>query len=288
MRVPDMSEPSFVATVLHPTDFSAASHHAFSYALALSLRLRSRLTLLHVGPEHADEVAWHRFPAVRKTLTSWGLLAADSPKTDVFDKLALQVKKVALRHHNPRMAIADYLDEHPADLVVMTARESNGLPRWLQQSGAASVVRKRMMMALYVPESATRLVSMQSGRILLRRILLPIAHDPQPRVGIEAAVGAARVLGSMSVAINVLHVGDAADMPTVYLPTDAPCTWHPMYRHGDVVDEILAAARETEADLMVMVTAGSRGITGAFRGSTTEQVVRHTSCPVLAVPAERL
>jgi nucleotide-binding universal stress UspA family protein len=57
-------------------------------------------------------------------------------------------------------------------------------------------------------------------------------------------------------------------------------------RSGDVVEEILAAAAECQADLIVMATAGHQGFLDALRGSTTERVLRHAPCPVLAVPAD--
>ena len=62
-------------------------------------------------------------------------------------------------------------------------------------------------------------------------------------------------------------------------------SWSRIQQHGDVVETIRAAAVETQADLIVMVTAGHEGILDALRGSTTEQVLRHAPCPVLAVPA---
>jgi nucleotide-binding universal stress UspA family protein len=34
-----------------------------------------------------------------------------------------------------------------------------------------------------------------------------------------------------------------------------------------------------------MPTAGHRNILDIFRGSTTERVIRHAPCPVIAVPA---
>jgi nucleotide-binding universal stress UspA family protein len=47
---------------------------------------------------------------------------------------------------------------------------------------------------------------------------------------------------------------------------------------------ILAAAESHAADLIVMATAGHDGVLDALRGSTTEQVLRRASCPLLAVP----
>jgi nucleotide-binding universal stress UspA family protein len=46
----------------------------------------------------------------------------------------------------------------------------------------------------------------------------------------------------------------------------------------------LTVANESGADLIIMVTAGTHGWMDAIRGSTTEQVIRETKCPVLAMP----
>ena len=56
-------------------------------------------------------------------------------------------------------------------------------------------------------------------------------------------------------------------------------------RPGDPVDEIVAAASEWAADLIVMTTQAHTGVLDALRGSTTERILRRASCPVLAVPA---
>jgi nucleotide-binding universal stress UspA family protein len=53
------------------------------------------------------------------------------------------------------------------------------------------------------------------------------------------------------------------------------------------VAEILAVAERVQADVIVMPTAGERGLLEMLAGSTTQQVVRRARCPVLAVPAAR-
>jgi nucleotide-binding universal stress UspA family protein len=47
--------------------------------------------------------------------------------------------------------------------------------------------------------------------------------------------------------------------------------------------EIIAAAREEEADLIVMGTHGRTGLAHALIGSVAEKVVRKAPCPVLTV-----
>ena len=56
-------------------------------------------------------------------------------------------------------------------------------------------------------------------------------------------------------------------------------------REGAAVDEILKAAMETQADIIVMGTHGRKGLARAILGSVTEEMVRRAPCPVLAVRA---
>ena len=59
-------------------------------------------------------------------------------------------------------------------------------------------------------------------------------------------------------------------------------------REGGVEQEILRAADEYHADLIVMATAGHESAGDALRGDTTEHIVRRANCPVLAVPSTGL
>jgi len=59
-----------------------------------------------------------------------------------------------------------------------------------------------------------------------------------------------------------------------------------LLREGDVVTEILAAARELDATLIVMGTHGRRGLSHVLLGSVAEKVVRRSEIPVLTVRAD--
>jgi universal stress protein A len=54
-------------------------------------------------------------------------------------------------------------------------------------------------------------------------------------------------------------------------------------RIGNPYREIVAAAKEMPADLIILSTHGHTGFSRMFMGSTAERVVRHASCPVLVV-----
>ena len=74
-------------------------------------------------------------------------------------------------------------------------------------------------------------------------------------------------------------------MPAVHLPGDLSVPTETLVAGGQPVDAILRLAAERGADLIVMATAGRQGFLDALRGSTTERVLRHAPCPVLAVPS---
>ena len=89
-------------------------------------------------------------------------------------------------------------------------------------------------------------------------------------------------LSEQGAAIELMHVGVTA--PPIRRISDG-ARMQATKRTGDVVGTILNAAEELQADLIAMPTAGHHGFLDAIRGSTTERVLRHAPCPVLAVPS---
>ena len=57
-----------------------------------------------------------------------------------------------------------------------------------------------------------------------------------------------------------------------------------LIRTGKPADEIITAADELDADLVVMGTRGKTGLQHMIMGSVTEKVVHLINRPVLAVP----
>jgi len=147
---------------------------------------------------------------------------------------------------------------------------------------AQAIARRTDAMTLFVPRGCRGIVSID-GTINLKRILLPVDHQPSPQEAVIRAVRTAEVLGDEPVEINILHV-NGGSLPQFDRPSSQGCTWKETQDEGDVAAAILAAAQEG-ADIIVMATEGRQGIVDAVRGSVTERVIRGAPCPVLAVPA---
>jgi nucleotide-binding universal stress UspA family protein len=143
-------------------------------------------------------------------------------------------------------------------------------------------------MTLFVPSDAERdIVSLADGNLSLDNILLPVDHSPDPRAAIEFARRVAEIAGDDRVTITLLHVGQPGSAPQIATEDGSEWRFVRMDREGDPIEQIVAAAAETNADLVVMPTAGRAGVVEALCGSTTEHVLRRVGRPLLAVPVRR-
>jgi nucleotide-binding universal stress UspA family protein len=268
----------FVKSIFHPSDFSQASELAFAHALAIALSQKTELIILHARRDERED--WSKFPAVRKTLARWQALERGISPIDVFRRLGVAVTKVSTRGDPVRVSMRQIHKQNP-DLVVLATGGRQGLPLMIRPSVAQAIAHQTQAMTLFVPRGCRSIVS-NYGFIDLRRILLPVDHQPDAQEAVIRAVRAAEAFGDESVEVVILHV-NGSDMPRFNRPPSRVCTWKETHEEGDVAAAILAASSHG-VDLIIMATEGRKGVVDALRGSVTERVVRGAPCPVLAVP----
>ena len=275
---------AFVESIACVTDFTPASMNAFAHALMMALNLRCDLTLLHVeGPQDAG-LEWSRVPLVRGVLQRWGYLEPGSPRSAVFEKTAVRVRKVEVSGESVQEALRDLLREDPVDLVVFGTDGRRDIGSWLRPSVPDHLLQEGRTMALFVPEKAPGFVSLDHGGFTLRRVLIPVDSQPDPRPAVTYAFRAAVFSSEELVRMYLLHVGSAETAPQIDIPIRPYLAWEMLNRTGAVTDQILQAAQTMEADLLVMPTHGSNGFLGARRSGIAQEVVRSAPCPVLTVP----
>ena len=267
--------------IFHPSDFSDASNIAFVHALKLAVLANGRLTILHTG---ADCGGWQDFPSAWRTLERWEMLPLNSPKEAIFS-VGLDVQKIATPRHDPAPAVLHYLGEHPHDLIVLATHQRDGFDRWTHKQVAEPIARRSGEMTLFIPHGSEGFVSLESGAVSLRNILIPVDHSPDPQIAVDGAVSFAHALECHGVVFTLLHVGEEDRFPEVVMSERETWQWRKTYKQGPVERQILQAAHECRADLIVMTTLGHHGFLDALRGSTTERIVRNSTCPVLALPA---
>ena len=268
--------------LFHPTDFSPASNVAFAHALKLALATGGPLTILHVVGD-GMEAPRSSFPHVRRTLAAWKLVDGDSRPEEVA-RLGIAIKKLEIEGGDPAKAIAQYLEGRQMDLVVLSTHQHG----WLRLGGAPavaeSVMRSTQIPCLFIPPASDGFVRFEDGAVGLRRIIVPVAREPDPQAAVDAAFALTRLLGPDTIDATVLYVGAPLDAPRLHLPEAPGWTWAQVSLEGSVETTILEVVTDTDADLLVMTTHGPHGFLGALRGSTGSRLVRRCPCPVLAIP----
>jgi nucleotide-binding universal stress UspA family protein len=140
-----------------------------------------------------------------------------------------------------------------------------------------------------------------------RGLIMAAVDDSDPgRWAVSVAASFARVLGAEVVLVHVINPAacmcpdtafvDAAEAARSRLLARADAALDrartsigpgvrvdQVVREGDAGPEIVAAAREWEADLLVVGTRGRSRLTNFILGSTAETVVREAHCPVVTI-----
>ena len=271
-----------IESIFHPSDFSEASEIAFVHALRIALVTKAALTMLHVDPGCTSD--WSDFPGVRSTLERWSLIARDSARSAVAD-LGIAVQKIIATSPSPVRASLDFLDKHPADLIVLAVHQYEGGMRWQHKRVAEPIAHANEAMTLYLPQGVPGFVSRENGSISLRNILIPVARKPRAQPAIAAVARMIRALQLPPGKVRLLHVGPGADVPSLQIPAEPGWDWNVHCLEGEPVEVIGQIAAAARSDLIVMTTEGPHGFLDALRGSTSARVLRECRCPVLTLHA---
>jgi nucleotide-binding universal stress UspA family protein len=265
--------PSFV----HPTDFSAENAPALAHAVALAQAAHARLTLLHIrGAEDAGPTRNGLSP-VTDLLIRWGRLSPADRFAELQPRLGFSATCLDVPARSVAEGVLEHFAGHPVELAVLTTHAHSGLSYWFAGSIRRRVLRQADAMLLFLRAGARGFVDPASGAIRLARVLMPL----DGRIPAAKAVTRARALLhalAPQIELRLLHVGDA---PPPDAPKDIPMT----VAQGAPAEVILRTAQNFRADLIVMPTAGKRGLLSAFRASVTAEVLDDARWPVLSVPA---
>ena len=272
--------------IIHPTDYRKSGVSAFAHGLKLALATKGRFTILHNEQDQVeDEVRQGAFPGVRDTLANWGLLDLGAAPESVEEAVGIRISKIDLAGNTTVGGVVSFIERHEADLVVLGTAARDGLPRWLKGSVAEQVAQKSGIAALFLPHATKGFVDAKTGALNLASVLVPVDQYPSPAAALQAAVGLIELLDAQAAKLHILHVGPQETSPALDLPAWLAARTERMTLQGPVVETIVAAADQLDADLIVMATEGRHGFLDALRGSTTEAVLRRAHRPLLAVPA---
>jgi nucleotide-binding universal stress UspA family protein len=304
-----------IQRILCPIDFSEYSRHAVDHAVALARQYESTVTVLHVFPTMpvaAYAPGMPGFDPIVLTPELRDQLIADM-KGFIETESAPGVPMLPLiREGDPVSEILSQATDMKADLLVMGTHGRSGFERLLLGSVTEKILRKASCPVLTVPSRHPDAVP--ATPVLFKRILCPVDFSD---CSLEALKYALSLAQEADAHLTVLHViGDELEVtPDAYgaiLMNDLESLADFRKRHEDdarrrlkeavpesvaeycsvetVVSrgvkpsrEILRIAAEQRTDLIVVGVQGRGAANLVFFGSTTNQVVREATCPVLTV-----
>jgi nucleotide-binding universal stress UspA family protein len=291
-------------TILIPLDGSALAERALAYATALSVPTAARLVLLRVviAPSSAEM----RFDEAQAR----ALGGAERYLADVASDLrrrGFRVEPAARRASKPAAAIGSEASECAADLIVMTSHGRTGPGRWIFGSVAESVVAGSRVPVLV--ERATQPIQRELLLSDAPLLLVPLDGSGHAEAALQTAVKLAGDLGGELMLLGVETPNDVldaeADVAVYFNRLEPPerveaaeylartaervarqapqIAVHTQVRWGYPAEEIVAAATETGAALVVMATHGRTGLNRAVVGSVAGRVLEHGSTPLVLV-----
>jgi nucleotide-binding universal stress UspA family protein len=300
-----------IRSILCPTDFSDASRHALDHAVAIAKWYSARIIVLHA--HHPVSAAVTALVAAggggivddSDAIADEGRQLATAIASMQMDELArpcdveLETKVLS---GAPEDTIVSCAAAEPVDLIVIGTHGAGGFEHLVLGSVTEKVLRRAKCPVLTVPPRAHA-----TSRLPFKRILCPTDFSSSAHAGLRLAFSFAQ---EGDAALTLLHVIDEPDENELFvartydvhrhralheqqalshlgtLVPDSVREWSsPKLRvaHGKPHEQILAVAAEERPDLIVVGVQGRKPLDLMLFGSTTNQVVRRATCPVLTV-----
>ena len=262
--------------ILHPSDFTETSQIAFCHGLKIALAAQANLQMFHASAK-GEHHNYHDFPSIRDVLERWRVIPVDSQRSAVV-KLGIEAEKTIVHDDDPVNAISTFLRKHPSSLVVLASHS-----HWMGHSKAESISRVAAATSLFIPDGVPGFISIETGKLSLKNIVVPVAVEPSAARAIRMVRGLVDLLGVPLADVHIVHVGTQSTLPALPYDNADGVNFHVSLASGNVVSAIIEKCQEVRADLIAMTTDGHNGFLDAIRGNTTEQVLRKATCPLLAV-----
>jgi nucleotide-binding universal stress UspA family protein len=295
-----------IARILCPVDFSDASRHAIDHAVVMAQWYEAAIVALHVHDPVYVGVAGLDLPdyqiAARADAGVARRVRAELETAFLPAVTAGVTVEMLVEEGSPAIRILEGVRAHGADLIVMGTHGTSGFERLLLGSVTEKVVRKATCPVLTVPPRAHA-----TSRLPFRRVLCPVDFSQASIQALGVALSIAQeaqadlhlvhvlewpvdqeppALPSFNVpAYRVYREKEAAVELERLIPAEARAWCQPGIRllHGKPYEQILALAGEQAIDLIVIGVHGRNALDLMLFGSTTNQVIRGATCPVLTI-----
>jgi len=274
--------------ILCPIDFSKHSAAALQLAGSLARTFDAEVRVLHAQRLDAPVYFTSAQLQALKVQLKRSLRAAHDLVKDFANRHLPETvtRSVHVVEQGPVEAILRMHEEWRADLLVMGTHGRTGLMRIRLGSVMESVFRQVQGPILTVGPGVK---ASTLGRI--RCVLTPIDFSELSRETLQYSLDLAERAKAEVTAVHILErpseVGrdQAANTLCDWVAPEARvrCRVREVVRQGTPSDRIVAEARSSRADVIVLGARPRSYLGGLIFGSTTEAVIRGAPCPVLSI-----
>jgi nucleotide-binding universal stress UspA family protein len=277
-----------ISRILCPIDFSTHSAAALRLAGSLARTFDAEVRILHAQRVDAPVYFTSAQLQALKTQLRRSLRSARQFVEEFVSRQLPEdvVRSVRVVEQQPVEAILRMHEEWRADLLVMGTHGRTGLTRIRLGSVMESVFRQVQGPILTVgPGAKVRPLG------TIRRVLTPIDFSAMSRETFQYALDLAEQTNAEVIAVHVVEEPtegrrtQAVDTLCDWVSPQAQarCSVHEVVRDGTPHDRIVAEAKRSRADMIVLGARPRSYLGGLVFGSTTEAVIRTAPCPVLSI-----
>jgi nucleotide-binding universal stress UspA family protein len=279
--------------ILCPVDFSAQSAAALRLAGRVAMPFGAEVLVLHAhrleAPVYFTRAQTQALKAqLRRTTKSGRAYLRDFANQRLPEKVP---HSIMLADRDPVSAIQRAIRDWRPGLVVMATHGRTGLTRLRLGSVMESVLRQSTVPVLTEGPGVKSTLSSAP----VRRVLCPVDLEDSSQAAFQHAATLVEATGAELIALHVAK--DRADAQAQGAIREQLCAWVPgnlrdrcsireVIRWGHPAEQIIAEAKSTRADLVVIEARPRRFLHSILFGSTTESVIRSSPIPVLSVIKE--
>jgi universal stress protein E len=264
-----------IARILVGVEFTDAGQCALNEASLMARLFGAQVVLLHTLPDvtegerDAAAIVSHAERMLEKVATD-----LEEDEVRVRRPFLVAVNKA------PGDALLAAIAEVQPDVTFLGAGTKTAMDRVLLGSTAERIVR----------ESPNAVWLTRPGRDhgTIQRIVVALDSSDPAREALAAAAFLARTFVAELHTLSVLPTQESGDkaLREVLGRIDLHgINHHIALRHGKPAVKIVEAVSELNADLLILGTAGRKGVARLLHGNTAEKVLRQVPCSMLVVPA---
>lgn len=287
-----------LAKILLPVDFSERCLGAARYAEALAAHFHSEIILLHVVEPIRYEFSALEFGGTALTELAANRTAQARKQLDAFLAAELgnsQVNRLVLEG-DPAQKIVEYAHAEQAGLITMPTHGYGPFRRFILGSVTAKVLHDAdcpVWTGVHLEEAPA------VASIAFRTVLCAVDLGPQSRKALYWAAKMAAEFGARLILAHAIpsiearpgeyfdqdlnaELMNAARQELEKLQEGVKAEAEVLVEGGDAPKVVCRAARENQADLMVIGRGSAAGIFGRLR-TNAYAIIRESPCPVVSV-----